>query len=91
MKVDLAYPRPPKFLQPVTGHMYLNVCAIVPGHLGFVGGISFVIMRPSAITVSGSQLVPRESVLVCSMFNRWMLLFFCVLSASGMVSGCWGD
>ena len=41
MNVDLAYPRPPKFLHTVTGHMYLHVWAIVLWMLGLLDVVSF--------------------------------------------------
>ena len=36
MKVDLAYPRPSKFLHPLTGHICLQVWAMHRGSAGFL-------------------------------------------------------
>ena len=103
MKVDLAYPRPPKFLQPVTGHMYRHLWAIFLEENGFgdgvLVGIGFFLRGPTCVvcpgalwllvvTCSGLQLIPQSLDLLSLKSNGVALLFSSILSASVIVTGC---
>ena len=79
MKVDLAYPRPLKFLHPVMGHMYLRVFTVSrwfsERHKWFSVILGFLVRRLLSPSVTGLAVFFRSLLSSSAMSSREVVMY----------------